>query len=74
MLVAGSSADSPQPAEEAAPSVELLMYLGEFEDAGGEFVDPLALEEGSPPLPAQAREQMRGVAKETQDDVEQSDD
>lgn len=31
-------------APEAAPSPELLMYLGEFEDADGEFVDPMALE------------------------------
>ena len=26
------------------PSVELLMYLGEFEDASGDFVDPMAVE------------------------------
>lgn len=31
-------------ADEAAPSPELLMYLGEFEDADGEFVDPMALD------------------------------
>ena len=32
------------PATEALPSVEMLMYFGEFEDSEGDFVDPLALE------------------------------
>ncbi|HWS27104.1 MAG TPA: hypothetical protein VN259_11110 [Xanthomonadales bacterium] len=32
-------------AAEPPPSAELLLYLGEFEDASGEFVDPMALDE-----------------------------
>ena len=32
-------------ATEPPPSAELLLYLGEFEDASGEFVDPMALDE-----------------------------
>lgn len=45
-LGAGTSAPA-----EPEPSAELLLYLGEFEDAGGEFVDPMALDEATP-LPA----------------------
>jgi hypothetical protein len=30
-------------AAEPPPSAELLLYLGEFEDASGEFADPMAL-------------------------------
>ncbi len=32
-------------ATEPPPSAELLLYLGEFEDASGDFVDPMALDE-----------------------------
>ncbi len=38
-----AAAPAPQSAE-APPSAELLLYFGEFEDASGDFVDPLALE------------------------------
>lgn len=43
-MLAAAAGDEPVPAE-PAPSAELLLYLGEFEDAGGEFVDPLAIEQ-----------------------------
>lgn len=49
MLTATATAATPEPAPDAPPSAELLLYLGEFEDASGEFVDPLALEEGRAP-------------------------
>ena len=40
------SAVAAQPdAPDQPPSAELLLYLGEFEDASGEFVDPMALDE-----------------------------
>ena len=39
-----AAAAEPVPPVEAPPSAELLLYLGEFEDGGGEFVDPMALE------------------------------
>lgn len=29
---------------EQPPSAELLLYLGEFEDANGDFVDPMAID------------------------------
>lgn len=35
---------APETAPPQAPSVELLMYLGEFEDASGDFVDPMTIE------------------------------
>lgn len=51
MLTAvGSHSSTPEPAE-APPSADLLLYLGEFEDASGDFVDPMTLEQTSP-LPA----------------------
>lgn len=31
-------------APEQPPSAELLLYLGEFEDANGDFVDPMAID------------------------------
>jgi hypothetical protein len=37
---------------EVPPSADLLLYLGEFEDAAGEFVDPMALEESRELAPA----------------------
>lgn len=37
----GAEIATPEP----PPSADLLLYLGEFEDAGGEFVDPMALDE-----------------------------
>jgi hypothetical protein len=39
-----SAVASEAPAE-VPPSADLLLYLGEFEDAAGEFVDPMALDE-----------------------------
>ena len=45
MLTAVSSDAGPAAPTEAPPSPELLLYLGEFEDASGEFVDPMSLEE-----------------------------
>lgn len=46
------------PSADAAPDAELLMYLGEFQDAQGEFVDPLALEaaEADEAAPTAAKE------------------
>jgi len=35
-------------AEEGAPSIELLEFLGGFETPEGEWFDPLQLAEGSP--------------------------
>ncbi len=49
MTLAGTAAEQAAPAE---PSADLLLYLGEFEDAAGEFVDPLSLEETAVPAPA----------------------
>lgn len=49
MLTAVASDAPPEAGPEAAPSADLLLYLGEFEDAGGEFVDPMSLEEGHEP-------------------------
>lgn len=49
MLTATATAATPEPAPDEAPSAELLLYLSEFEDASGEFVDPLSLEEGREP-------------------------
>ena len=43
-MLSAASVDVSVPAE-PPPSAELLLYLGEFEDAGGEFVDPMALDE-----------------------------
>ena len=40
-----SALGAPVAAAEPPPSAELLLYLGEFEDASGEFVDPMALDE-----------------------------
>ena len=42
-MLAASTGDPPLGAE-PPPSAELLLYLGEFEDAEGDFVDPMALE------------------------------
>lgn len=42
-MLAASSGEPDQPAE-PPPSAELLLYLGEFEDAQGVFLDPMALE------------------------------
>lgn len=39
-----AAAIEPAAPVEPPPSAELLLYLGEFEDAGGEFVDPMALD------------------------------
>jgi hypothetical protein len=39
---------------QAPPSADLLLYLGEFEDAAGEFVDPMALEESRELAPVNA--------------------
>lgn len=36
-------AAQPEVAEQP-PSAELLLYLGEFEDANGDFVDPMAID------------------------------
>lgn len=41
-MLAAAGGEPPPP--EPPPSADLLMYLGEFEDAQGDFVDPLALE------------------------------
>jgi hypothetical protein len=49
MTLAGTSADQATPVE---PSADLLLYLGEFEDAGGEFVDPMTLEDAAAPARA----------------------
>ena len=40
LLAAGAPEPSTDP-EAAAPSKEMLLYLAEFEDASGEWVDPL---------------------------------
>jgi hypothetical protein len=45
MLTAVTSESTAQAPPDAPPSADLLRYLGEFEDAEGEFVDPMALEE-----------------------------
>lgn len=42
-------------APEPAPSPELLEFLGEFSDEGGEWIDPILLED-SEPEPDPARE------------------
>lgn len=42
-MLAASSGEPATPAE-PPPSAELLMYLGEFEDDEGDFVDPMALD------------------------------
>lgn len=42
-MLAASNSEPATPAE-PPPSAELLLYLGEFEDAQGDFVDPMALE------------------------------
>ncbi|MGE4070896.1 MAG: hypothetical protein AB7E72_06935 [Lysobacterales bacterium] len=49
MTIAGTAAEQAAPAE---PSADLLLYLGEFEDARGEFVDPMTLEDSAAPDPA----------------------
>ena len=36
----GAETATPEP----PPSAELLLYLGEFEDANGDFVDPMAID------------------------------
>jgi hypothetical protein len=43
------SVASAEPPDAEAPSVDLLLYLGEFEDTNGDFVDPIALSEAAPP-------------------------
>jgi hypothetical protein len=48
MTLAGTAADQPATPE---PSADLLLYLGEFEDAGGDFVDPMSLEDSAAPAP-----------------------
>lgn len=42
------SVASAEPPAVEAPSVDLLLYLGEFEDASGDFVDPMALSDAAP--------------------------
>lgn len=42
-MLAASSGEPATPAE-PPPSAELLLYLGEFEDNEGDFVDPMALD------------------------------
>ena len=46
--LAAAAADSGEAAEEAAPDRGLLEFLGRYEDAEGNWVDPLSLEA---PLP-----------------------
>lgn len=54
MLTAVASESTPESAPEAPPSADLLLYLGEFEDAGGEFVDPMSLEQSDELAPGDA--------------------
>lgn len=54
MLTAVASESTAEAPPDAPPSADLLLYLGEFEDAAGEFVDPMALEERREPTPDDA--------------------
>jgi hypothetical protein len=45
MVTAAASEPAPSATAETPPSADLLLYLGEFEDAAGDFVDPMALPE-----------------------------
>lgn len=47
MLVAGVGDAAPAAEADPLPSAELLLYLSEFEDTNGDFVDPMALQEES---------------------------
>jgi hypothetical protein len=51
------AADPAAVSADPAPAPELLMYLGEFEDADGEFVDPMALESANPAASSDAKAQ-----------------
>lgn len=62
------SVASAEPPEVEAPSVDLLLYLGEFEDAGGDFVDPMALSEAAPPQPGNEDDLIAGRNDEKRDE------
>lgn len=66
MLTAAASATTPDAAAEDPPSADLLLYLGEFEDANGEFVDPMSLEQDSVP-PAADDANSTATAPEDED-------
>jgi hypothetical protein len=65
MLAAGDS--PPAIPADPAPSVELLLYLGEFEDAGGEFVDPMSIDEPTPITPPDSSTHTPAVEDESRD-------
>ncbi|MCB1601200.1 MAG: hypothetical protein R3F18_07885 [Lysobacterales bacterium] len=60
MTLAGTAADQSATVE---PSADLLLYLAEFEDAAGDFVDPMTLEEATAPAP-----QLESDADNSDDD------
>lgn len=58
-------------AAEQPPSAELLLYLGEFEDANGDFVDPMAIDAAAPePTADPPSDTPRQVEDEDEDDDE----
>ena len=60
------SAVAVQP-DAAPPSAELLLYLGEFEDAGGDFVDPMAID-ASAALPTADQAPAESPVEDEKDD------
>lgn|GEM_PF-1597789 len=59
-----------KPVPEPTPDVELLLYFGEFEDASGDFIDPLALEAAAEDVPdANAVDELTRKSEDEQNDA-----
>ncbi|MEK7304281.1 MAG: hypothetical protein AAB406_00400 [Pseudomonadota bacterium] len=54
LLAAGSSNLPPEPAD-----LEMLEFLGAFETQGGQWLDPLSLDDREPEKPKPAREEKQ---------------
>jgi len=48
MMTLGCASDGSESLQVEPPSAEMLLYLAEFSDSDGQYVDPLALEEVAP--------------------------